>query len=38
MVAVGRALPQDPQWAAKVLTGRFGELAPYDPAALRTLS
>lgn len=38
MVAVGRALLQDPQWAAKVLTGRFGELAPYDPAALRTLS
>ena len=38
MVAVGRALLQDPQWAAKVLTGRFDELAAYDPAALRTLS
>lgn len=38
MVAVGRALLQDPQWAAKVLTGRFDELAPYDPAARRTLS
>ncbi|MET7935302.1 NADH:flavin oxidoreductase [Streptomyces sp. NPDC005322] len=38
MVAVGRALLQDPQWAAKVLEGRFGELAAYDAAALRTLS
>jgi 2,4-dienoyl-CoA reductase-like NADH-dependent reductase (Old Yellow Enzyme family) len=38
MVAVGRALLQDPEWAAKVLTGRFDELAPYDPAALRKLS
>ncbi|UKY47496.1 NADH:flavin oxidoreductase [Streptomyces inhibens] len=38
LVAVGRALLQDPEWAAKVLGGRFGELAAYDPAALRTLS
>ncbi|MBR7831400.1 NADH:flavin oxidoreductase [Actinospica sp. MGRD01-02] len=38
MVAVGRALLQDPEWAAKVLAGRFDELAAYDPAALRTLS
>ena len=38
MVAVGRALLQDPQWAAKVLSGRFDELAAYDPAALKTLS
>jgi 2,4-dienoyl-CoA reductase-like NADH-dependent reductase (Old Yellow Enzyme family) len=38
MVAVGRALLQDPQWAAKVLAGRIDELAAYDPAALRTLS
>ncbi|WP_034261350.1 NADH:flavin oxidoreductase [Actinospica robiniae] len=38
MVAVGRALLQDPQWAAKVLAGRFEELSAYDPAALRTLS
>jgi hypothetical protein len=38
MVAVGRTLLQDPEWAAKVLTGRFDELAPYDPAALRKLS
>ncbi|WP_371792842.1 NADH:flavin oxidoreductase [Streptomyces sp. NBC_01471] len=38
LVAVGRALLHDPQWAAKVLEGRFGELAAYDPAALSTLS
>lgn len=38
MVAVGRALLQDPQWAAKVLAGRTDELRAYDAAALRTLS
>ncbi|MBA4866818.1 NADH:flavin oxidoreductase [Streptomyces sp. PSKA54] len=38
LVAVGRALLQDPEWAAKVLGGRFDELAAYDAAALRTLS
>lgn len=38
LVAVGRALLQDPEWAAKVLEGRVGELAAYDPASLRTLS
>ncbi|MEU6527704.1 NADH:flavin oxidoreductase [Streptomyces sp. NPDC046928] len=38
MVAVGRALLQDPQWAAKVLDGRFDELKPYDAASLKTLS
>ncbi|WP_432032714.1 NADH:flavin oxidoreductase [Streptomyces antibioticus] len=38
LVAVGRALLQDPEWAAKVLAGRLDELAPYDAAALRTLS
>lgn len=38
MVAVGRALLQDPEWAAKVLAGRTGELASYDAAALKTLS
>ncbi|MFE2168275.1 12-oxophytodienoate reductase, partial [Streptomyces sp. NPDC059447] len=38
MVAVGRALLQDPQWAAKVLGNRFDELKPYDPASLGTLS
>ncbi|WP_437050293.1 NADH:flavin oxidoreductase [Streptomyces sp. enrichment culture] len=38
LVAIGRALLQDPLWAQKVLAGRFDELAPYDPASLRTLS
>ncbi|MEU9351729.1 NADH:flavin oxidoreductase [Streptomyces griseoloalbus] len=38
LVAVGRALLQDPEWAAKVLAGRFDELAPYDAASLQTLS
>lgn len=38
LVAVGRALLQDPHWAAKVLGERFEELAPYDAAALKTLS
>ncbi|WP_043264131.1 NADH:flavin oxidoreductase [Streptomyces sp. CT34] len=38
LVAVGRALLQDPQWAAKVLGNRFEELQPYDAAALKTLS
>ncbi|MFJ8107470.1 NADH:flavin oxidoreductase [Streptomyces sp. NPDC096132] len=38
LVAVGRALLQDPEWAVKVLAGRTDELKPYDAAALRTLS
>ncbi|MFJ4270339.1 NADH:flavin oxidoreductase [Streptomyces coelicoflavus] len=38
LVAVGRALLQDPRWAEKVLGGRFDELAPYDAASLKTLS
>ncbi|GAA1940798.1 NADH:flavin oxidoreductase [Kitasatospora viridis] len=38
LVAVGRALLQDPQWAAKVLGGRLDELKPYDAASLKTLS
>ncbi|WP_409471244.1 NADH:flavin oxidoreductase [Streptomyces sp. HC307] len=38
LVAVGRALLQDPQWAAKVLAGRFDELAPYGAASLASLS
>ncbi|MGI3226320.1 NADH:flavin oxidoreductase [Streptomyces sp. GTA36] len=38
MVAVGRALLQDPQWAAKVLDGRFAELGAYNAAALGSLS
>ncbi|MEC3956172.1 NADH:flavin oxidoreductase [Nocardia sp. CDC153] len=38
LVAVGRALLQDPEWAAKVLDGRIDELKAYDAAALKTLS
>ncbi|MFE5188755.1 NADH:flavin oxidoreductase [Streptomyces sp. NPDC056628] len=38
MVAIGRALLQDPHWATKVLEGRFDELKPYDAASLKTLS
>ncbi|MBL1110211.1 NADH:flavin oxidoreductase [Streptomyces sp. 5-8] len=38
MVAVGRALLQDPEWAAKVLADRFEDLKPYDAAALQSLS
>ncbi|MES4886541.1 NADH:flavin oxidoreductase [Streptomyces sp. NPDC096012] len=38
LVAVGRALLQDPEWAAKVLSDRFDELTAYDAAALKTLS
>ncbi|MFC3573127.1 NADH:flavin oxidoreductase [Streptomyces yaanensis] len=38
LVAVGRALLQDPEWAAKVLAGRFDDVKPYDAAALKTLS
>ena len=37
LVAVGRALLQDPHWATKVKEGRFDELAPYDGKALATL-
>ncbi|MFI7341038.1 NADH:flavin oxidoreductase [Streptomyces sp. NPDC050085] len=38
LVAVGRALLQDPQWAAKILSGRHDDLKPYDAASLKTLS
>ncbi|WP_031070031.1 NADH:flavin oxidoreductase [Streptomyces sp. NRRL S-118] len=38
LVAVGRALLQDPEWAAKILANRLDELKPYDVAALKTLS
>lgn len=38
LVAVGRALLQDPEWAAKVLAGRFDELKPFEPAVLGSLS
>ena len=38
LVAVGRALLVDPAWAEKVRLGRFGELLPFSPEALKTLS
>ncbi|GAA5046722.1 NADH:flavin oxidoreductase [Streptomyces similanensis] len=38
MVAVGRALLQDPEWAAKVLADRVDALTPYDASSLTTLS
>ncbi|MEV0092346.1 NADH:flavin oxidoreductase [Streptomyces sp. NPDC050738] len=38
MVAVGRALLQDPEWAQKVLEGRTSELKAYDAAAIKSLS
>ncbi|MEV7994060.1 NADH:flavin oxidoreductase [Streptomyces sp. NPDC086077] len=38
LVAVGRALLQDPRWAQKVLAGRFDELTAWDAGALGSLS
>jgi 2,4-dienoyl-CoA reductase-like NADH-dependent reductase (Old Yellow Enzyme family) len=37
LVAVGRALIVDPEWALKVRDRRFDELSAYSPAALATL-
>jgi 2,4-dienoyl-CoA reductase-like NADH-dependent reductase (Old Yellow Enzyme family) len=37
LVAVGRALIVNPDWANKVRTGRFDDLKNYEPAALATL-
>jgi 2,4-dienoyl-CoA reductase-like NADH-dependent reductase (Old Yellow Enzyme family) len=36
LVAVGRALLQDPEWVVKVKAGRYDELHDYDAAALQT--
>jgi 2,4-dienoyl-CoA reductase-like NADH-dependent reductase (Old Yellow Enzyme family) len=36
LVAVGRALLQDPEWAAKVKAGRHAELRDYDAKSLQT--
>jgi 2,4-dienoyl-CoA reductase-like NADH-dependent reductase (Old Yellow Enzyme family) len=36
LVAVGRALLQDPDWVVKVKTGRLNELRDYDAEALKT--
>ncbi|MFZ5604813.1 MAG: NADH:flavin oxidoreductase, partial [Pseudomonadota bacterium] len=33
LIAVGRALLQDPEWAVKVRQGRFSELKPYSKTA-----
>jgi 2,4-dienoyl-CoA reductase-like NADH-dependent reductase (Old Yellow Enzyme family) len=38
LVAVGRALLQDPQWARKVHEGRTGELMPFEASAMASLS
>jgi 2,4-dienoyl-CoA reductase-like NADH-dependent reductase (Old Yellow Enzyme family) len=38
LVAVGRALLVDPAWAEKVRDARLGELQPFTPDALTTLS
>ncbi|MFJ1928686.1 MULTISPECIES: NADH:flavin oxidoreductase [unclassified Streptomyces] len=37
MVAVGRGLIGDPEWAAKTLAGRTADITPFDAAMLRTL-
>lgn len=37
LVAVGRALLQDPHWASKVKDGKMDELKDYDAASLKTL-
>ena len=38
LVAVGRALLQDPEWAKKIKEGRHSELEDYDAKALTKLS
>ena len=38
LVAVGRALLHDPEWAVKIRDGRHDELATFDRSALATLS
>ena len=38
MIAVGRALLVDPNWASKVREGAFERIEPYSPDALATLS
>lgn len=37
LVAVGRALLQDPEWAAKVREGRDDEIKPFSREAMKTL-
>ena len=38
LVAIGRALLQDPQWAVKVHEGRTADLMNFDPSAMAALS
>lgn len=37
LIAVGRALLQDPEWVRKVKEGRFNELSPYDRVSIARL-
>lgn len=37
MVAVGRALIADPEWAAKTIDGRTGDITPFGAEMLKTL-
>ncbi|MFB6877488.1 NADH:flavin oxidoreductase [Streptomyces sp. NPDC056323] len=37
LVAVGRTLLANPDWAAKALRGELAQTVPYDPAVLKTL-
>ena len=37
LVAVGRALLQDPDWVVKIRDGRTADLANYDSSALGVL-
>ena len=37
MIAVGRALLQDPEWTVKVQQNRLDELADFDRAAIAKL-
>ncbi|MCX4966618.1 NADH:flavin oxidoreductase [Streptomyces sp. NBC_00654] len=38
LVAVGRTLLANPDWAAKALRGELAQTVPYDPAVLKTLA
>ncbi|MEV0318281.1 NADH:flavin oxidoreductase [Streptomyces sp. NPDC050658] len=38
LVAVGRALIADPEWAAKALADRLGEALPFDKSLLKSLA
>ena len=38
LIAVGRVLLSDPQWVARVQAGKLDELAPFDPAAMASLT